>query len=45
MLEWVRVAEECFNPELGIPKHHEAAWDVVRVWHGDWEGNWCEDRS
>jgi hypothetical protein len=41
--EWVRVAEETFNAELGIPKHSDAAWDVVRVWHGDWDGNWVED--
>jgi len=42
--EWVRVTEEIFNPELGISKTHEAAWDVSRVWHGDWNGNWVEDR-
>lgn len=45
VMEWVRVSEEAFNPDLGIPRRSEAAWDTVAVWHGDWEGNWdCESR-
>ena len=41
---WARVTEETFNPDVGIPRAHEAAWDDTRVWHGDWEGNWEEER-
>lgn len=45
VVEWCRVSEECFNDEVGIPARNPAAWDTVRVWHGDWQGNWDEDRS
>ena len=43
VMEWVRVDEEAFNPGLGIPRRSEAAWDTVRTWHGDWDGNWNDD--
>lgn len=42
--EWARVTQEDFLPELGIPKKSDAAWDTVAVWHGDWSGNWNEER-
>jgi hypothetical protein len=42
--EWARVTEEVFLPELAIPKRSDAAWDTVCQWHGDWQGNWDEDR-
>lgn len=42
IVEWCRVAEYHFNPELGIPARSEAAWDTVRIWHGDWDGNFTE---
>jgi hypothetical protein len=42
--EWARVTVEQFNPSLGIPRRVGAAWDVIAVWHGDWEGNWDEER-
>jgi hypothetical protein len=45
VVEWARVSEQHFNAELGIPARGDAAWDTVRVWHGDWQGNWDEDRS
>jgi hypothetical protein len=45
VVEWCRVAEETFDPSLNIPRRSSAAWDTTRVWHGDWEGNWSEDRS
>jgi len=45
VVEWVKVEEQTFNAELGIPRRSEAAWDVTRAWHGDWDGNWEEDRS
>ena len=38
-VEWWRVQEERFNPELGIPRRSPAAWDTTRTWHGDWQGN------
>lgn len=44
VVEWARVAEENFNAEVGISPRHPAAWDTVRVWHGDWQGNWDEER-
>lgn len=44
VVEWARVTEYAFDPELGIPARHEAAWDAVRQWTGDWEGNWDEVR-
>ena len=43
--EWCRVTVEIFNASLGIPARSDAAWDVVATWHGDWAGNWQEDRS
>lgn len=43
VVEWARVCEENFNPEVNIPAWHSAAWDTVRVWHGDWQGNWDEE--
>ena len=45
VVEWCRVTEEVFNPDLGIPRRSDAAWDVVCTYHGDWSGNWSEDRS
>lgn len=45
VVEWARVTEEHFNAELGIPARSPAAWDTVRIWHGDWQGNWDEDRA
>ena len=42
--EWCRVTVEEFNPSLGIPRRSSAAWDTVELWHGDWEGNWNEER-
>ena len=42
--EWCRVTMGEFNPSLGIPRRNSAAWDVVSTWHGDWEGNWNEER-
>jgi hypothetical protein len=45
VVEWWRVTQERFNAEVGIPRRHPAAWDTARIWHGDWEGNWDEDRS
>jgi len=42
--EWARVTVKDFNPDLGIPCRSSAAWDTVAVWHGDWEGNWNEER-
>lgn len=45
VVEWARVTEYAFNPKLGIPARSPAAWDAIRVWHGDWQGNWDEDRS
>jgi hypothetical protein len=44
VVEWARVTELHFDPELGIPARSPAAWDDVRIWHGDWQGNWDEDR-
>lgn len=44
IVEWVRVTEYAFDPELGIPARSAAAWDVVRQWSGDWSGNWEEVR-
>ena len=44
-VEWWRVTEERFNPEVRIPCSNSAAWDTTRVWHGDWAGNIDEDRS
>lgn len=43
VVEWCRVSEVHFNSEIGIPARHQAAWDTVRVWHGDWQGNWDEE--
>lgn len=45
VVEWVRVTEYAFCPELKIPPHNPAAWDAVRVWHGEWSGEWSEDRT
>lgn len=44
VVEWCRVTVEQFNPDLGIPRRSSAAWDTVAVWHGDWQGNWDEER-
>lgn len=44
VVEWVKVTEERFNPSLRIHRRSDAAWDTVRVWHGDWVGNWQDDR-
>lgn len=45
VVEWARVSEDHFNSEIGISARSPAAWDTVRIWHGDWQGNWDEDRS
>jgi hypothetical protein len=45
VVEWCRVTVVQFNPALDIPKVSPAAWDTIAVWHGDWQGNWEEDRS
>lgn len=42
-VEWWRVQEERFDPELGIPRRSPAAWDTTRTWHGDWQGNSDEE--
>jgi hypothetical protein len=39
-VEWCCVRQKEFDASLGIPRRSEAAWDVVAVWHGDWDGNW-----
>lgn len=44
VVDWCRVAEYHFNAELGIPARCDAAWDTVRAWTGDWEGNWDQTR-
>lgn len=44
VVEWCRVTVEEFNASLGIPRRSSAAWDTVATWHGDWEGNWNEER-
>lgn len=45
VVEWARVTEQHFMPELRIPARNSAAWDDVGIWHGDWQGNWDEDRT
>jgi hypothetical protein len=45
IVEWCRVTVEEFNPDLGIPRRSDAAWDHISTWSGDWEGNWDEIRS
>jgi hypothetical protein len=44
VVEWARVTEYAFDPDLGIPARCEAAWDIVRQWSGDWQGSWDEVR-
>lgn len=45
VVEWCRVTEERFDSSLGIPRRSPAAWDATCLWHGDWNGEWSEDRS
>lgn len=44
VVEWARVSEMQFDPDLGIPARSAAAWNTVRIWSGDWQGNWDEVR-
>ena len=45
VVEWCAVEEETYNASLGIPRRSPAAWDSLRTWCGDYEGNWVENRS